>query len=340
VVKPVETSSLQLRPATPAELPAVLSLVYQHLPEVERVARCAHAFHLLEQGDIVLEGIWTAHGEGGLLGVLVCVPLVGASALVWPPQLSAGADERVPDRLAAAGMAWLRSQKIKLAQAMPTAVELSRAQALTRHGFAHVTTLMYMQRGLADLPAAGALVTPPLTIQSYGEARACFKSTLLRTYEATQDCPELNGVRTIEEIIAAHQSQGQPDPARWWLVSEGGEPAGVVIMNDVPEWEAWDLTYLGVVPGSRGRGLGRALTLRALEAASAAGVKKLTLAVDARNEAARHLYTRLGFEEFDRREVFLAILEQSATAAAVSDSDCQPGPGTAGPGDTTGSSRG
>ena len=47
--------------------------------------------------------------------------------------------------------------------------------------------------------------------------------------------------------------------------------------------------------------------LKALAEARAAGASSLTLSVDARNRPASELYRGLGFESFDRREVFLAV---------------------------------
>jgi ribosomal protein S18 acetylase RimI-like enzyme len=68
-----------------------------------------------------------------------------------------------------------------------------------------------------------------------------------------------------------------------------------------------DLVYLGVVPEARGRGLGYELTCKAMFEAKAAGAQELTLCVDARNTPARRIYDQLGFVEFDRRDVFLAL---------------------------------
>ena len=90
---------------------------------------------------------------------------------------------------------------------------------------------------------------------------------------------------------------------------------GVLLLTDVPEWRGWDLAYLGVVPEARGRGLGRQLAIKALRAARSGGATQLTLAVDARNFPAWHLYARLGFEAFDNREVYLNI-------------PCSPAPGS------------
>jgi ribosomal protein S18 acetylase RimI-like enzyme len=67
--------------------------------------------------------------------------------------------------------------------------------------------------------------------------------------------------------------------------------------------------YLGVVPEARGQGLGRELVNKALWEARAADAPQLTLSVDARNQPALNLYRSMGFEEYDRREVFLKILK-------------------------------
>ena len=95
--------------------------------------------------------------------------------------------------------------------------------------------------------------------------------------------------------------------ARWWLRHGPNGPAGVLILSEVEPGAVWDLTYVGVSPEARGRGHGRALLAKALSEAHAAGVEVLTVCVDARNEPALKLYASLGFEEFDRRDVFLAL---------------------------------
>ena len=87
----------------------------------------------------------------------------------------------------------------------------------------------------------------------------------------------------------------------------GQLPVGVLLLTAVPECGALDLSYLGVVPGARGQGFGRELAGKAIREAVAARAAQLTLAVDARNLPARQLYARLGFEEAQAREVFLAF---------------------------------
>ena len=179
------------------------------------------------------------------------------------------------------------------------------SSALERNGFPHVTTLWYMRHPL-ELP--GRLVSEErLTYQTYTADPGLLQRTLLLSYEETRDCPEVNGVRDQGEILEGHRSQGRHDPSRWWLALNKGEPIGVLLATEVPEWNAWEISYVGVVPGARRRGYGREMTCKAISEARAAGVAQLTLSVDTRNEPAKALYLNLGFQPFDEREVYLAV---------------------------------
>ena len=59
---------------------------------------------------------------------------------------------------------------------------------------------------------------------------------------------------------------------------------------------AWHITALSVMPEARGRGVGRAMILDAVEHARAAGMMSVTLDVDVHNTVATRLYEREGFE--------------------------------------------
>ncbi|MFO0864062.1 MAG: N-acetyltransferase [Gemmataceae bacterium] len=138
-----------------------------------------------------------------------------------------------------------------------------------------------------------------------------FAATMARTYFGTLDFPELNDVRTIDEILEGHRKAGVYRPENWLLATLAGEPAGVVILTEVPG-EAWDLSYLGIVPEHRGRGVGRRLAYAALRLAQIAGCLDLSVAADERNAPALQLYRSLGFEQGSSREVFLMFLGENA----------------------------
>ena len=297
---------LTIEPAHPKEWVEALRLAFQHLPSQYQQARVTTALELVRTKEIDPAGVLVARAGGRLLGSLICMTIPGASALLWPPQVERDAEDHIviEDRLVQHAVAWLRRRGAKLGQTMLVPEEAFLAATLQRNGFRHVTTLCYMRIELeTPAPATKAF----LTYQPYSTNPDLFHRTLLQTYEATQDCPELTGVRTIDEIMEGHRAQGQHDPAFWWLALLHNEPAGVMLMTRMPEWNSWDVAYVGVAAPVRRRGLGREMMYKALAEARQQQSPYLTLSVDKRNEAAWHLYEQLGFEVFDRREVFLAL---------------------------------
>ena len=292
----------------PDELPAAFRLLFQHSPPVERESRAAHALDLVQRGELSTQGLFAARDGGGLLGAVFCLPVPGASALVWPPQCALDRGRAaLEDALLRHAADWLRAHNVKAAQALLSAEEARFADALPRNGFAHVAALWFLRHDLSPLPRrTGAPVR--LDYRTYDPADAgLFHRTLQRTYEGTLDCPELNGVRDVEEVVAGHQAAGKLDPGRWSLALAEGVPVAVLLLTESPETGDWETSYVGVVPEARRRGFGRELMFKALSDARAAGASSLTLSVDARNRPAWDLYRRLGFAPYDRREVFLAV---------------------------------
>ena len=96
--------------------------------------------------------------------------------------------------------------------------------------------------------------------------------------------------------------QDRPDPR---LEKLG--PIGVLLLVELPESGDWDVSYMGIVPEARRRGFAREMLLRALVEAKSADVLNISLSVDARNLPAMQLYRSMGFEAYDRREIYLHI---------------------------------
>jgi len=287
-----------------AEWPAALELAYQRTPHAARQLQVVHALHLIDTGVLDPTGIWVARHKGAIVGVQVCMPLEGSSFLFWLPETRGGSVDQ--DELVKAAIAWCRAQGGKLAQAILPTADADRVVPLLRQGFRRVTQLLYLDHSLNTLPAAPVshLVFEPFTADNEGT----FRQTLSRSYEGTLDCPELNGVRTIDEILAGYRSTSAGRPAGWWLLRSGGEPAGVLILTEMTEDGAWDLSYIGVVPEQRRRGIARVAVCHALQTAHAAGATQMLLAVDVRNDPARRLYAALGFTQTEMRDVYLYLL--------------------------------
>jgi mycothiol synthase len=291
--------------ARPEDQAAAFRLVFQHLEDAERDLRVANALTLVGAGELEPEGIFVIRRGPELAGALVCVPLRGSSGLLWPPFVRSGPERTVQeDQLVRSALSWLRRRGAKLAQAVLSSAEVPLAVPLERNGFRHVTRLDYLRHRLesVELPKPAAA----LSCDTYGQSDPqLFQQTLFRTYQGTLDCPELNGVRNMDEILDGHKAQGVFHPDRWRLAWDGVRPVGVVLATEVTEWQGWDISYVGVVPEARGRGIGRWLTQLALADAKAAGAAQVTLAVDARNRPAWNLYVHLGFELWDQREAYL-----------------------------------
>ncbi len=300
--------------ARTADWTAALELAFTAMPETERQRLVGNALALLAGGEIDPQGVWVARDAASLAGVQLCELLGGATCLLWTPAVRPDWRESdLAQRLVGAALAWAERRGCKLAQALLPASDTHLAGPLVAEGFRPVTELVALRHDLHDLPA---LAGPPLRYVTYSPAtHALFEQTLLRTYAGTLDCPELNGVRTIEEILAGHRAAGRVRPELWWLAYEGDQPVGVLLLTDLPHGLDWELAYVGVIPEARSRGLGRALTLHALHAARQGEALHLILAVDARNAPARQLYTSLGFVPAEVRFVYLYFFPRPDRAA-------------------------
>ncbi len=280
--------------------------LFHYLPDEERERRCANALHLLQRGELDPRGIFVLRDCTELHGAIVCLQVPGRSALVWPPGVVDPHRTDWEDALLRHATSWLRQGGVQLAQTLLEPNEQFLAASLLRNEFTEVTRLFYLRHDL-NLPVHSLHLPARLAFHPYTDNDEAFRSTLARTYEGTLDCPEINGVRTIDDVVAGHRAQGAFSPERWWLACEGTSPVGVLLMTEMPDSGDWELAYMGIVPEARGRGMGREILLHALCAARAADVPAVTLSVDARNEPARKLYGSMGFEAYDGRLVYLAI---------------------------------
>ena len=288
-------------PARAEEFAAALQLIFQVRP-------AADALRALDEGTLNPSGLLVVRDEIGVAAATLAAMLPDGGAVVWPPRTRPGAVD-VTDLLAGHVVIWLLEHGAKTAQALLAPEDTAAARPLLSHGFRHVTTLWYLRHYL-DIAAAILGAPDNLDLSTYAATDpALFRATLAQTYQGTQDFPELNGVRTPDEVLAGYQADGF-DPDRWWIGFVDAQAVGVLLVNPTPDWGGWEVEYVGVIPEARRRGYASELVRLALIEAKAAGVPYVSLAVDARNQPARELYRRLGFEPFDRREVFLCIFHE------------------------------
>jgi len=293
-------------PATAGERADACRVLFGHLAGADRDRRAARCRELLTSGELDPAGLFVARDEhGAVRGAVLVQPLPGALGLAWPPRADAGGERvAVEDALVSAACGWLRARGVKVCQVF--AADADGLGPLGRHGFRHVTQVIHMRREID--PGRDRDAGPrALAVRPAGPPPDPFADTLVKTYDGSLDCPELTGTRTAAEILDSHRpAAGLPADRFWHLARHAGEPAGVVLFDAGTEPGALELSYLGLVPAARGRGLGGELVRFAVAHAAAEDCRALTLSVDARNEPAVRLYRRHGFWEYDRREVLLA----------------------------------
>ncbi len=278
--------SPRVSPAAPHERLPALRLLFPHVVDAPHVA--AESAGLFVSRD----------GNGLVVGAGMVQAIPGALGIASPPRAESA---EAADPLAGAMCDWLRARGVKVCQVFAPADDIPAMAALERRGFRRLTQLVSMHRAVdLESPHKGPLTFSP-DAPPFAEP---FRAVLLATYEDTRDCPELNGSRTRDELLASFLD---PVPGGLnYLASRAGVPVGVVMLATGERSDAVELSYVGVAPQSRGRGFGRELVAFALAEAARARAVALTVAVDARNEPALRLYRRYGFTETDRREVWLA----------------------------------
>ncbi len=322
------TPHIELCP--PGERATALEVLYQRMPSSLRPRLIADVLSEVSSGQVDLSGLWIARQRswgltGGwgfpsdrIIGALLTQGLAGRAAAVWAPEVSLslwrGATAAA---LVRAALANLRSRGFRIAQAvLDESANRLGAVDLTRGGMPRVTELLYLERDTKiPLPPLEnpADPLPQLQWRSFNPAHeAEFRTILQATYASSLDMPELEGVRSLDDVIEGHRATGRFVPERWRLGQVPGEPeaAVVLLLAEVPDRDVWEVVYLGLTQAARGRGLGRAAIQQALDLAHP-HVSRLELAVNLRNHPATRLYEAAGFVPFDRRSVHLAVFPET-----------------------------
>lgn len=120
-----------------------------------------------------------------------------------------------------------------------------------------------------------------------------------RLYEEDGDpFDEVATERTLREFISS------PEAGRGWVILVEGQPAGYMILTFGYSLEFYGrdgcLDELYLDGSFRGRGVGRKALDYLLEESRKLGLVALHLEVERNNQAAKHLYVEMGFENRER----------------------------------------
>lgn len=293
-----------IRPAAGPEIHAALRLILSSPAHRASDTDINDFLSFAGQRHIDLASLWIALRRGRMVFAALPVLSPGRTMLLLsPPHVPTAELDTSAAPLVAALAEHFSDRGVQLAQAL---VDPSHSASLRLHecaGFVPLAELIYLHRDVHSGAAAWPALPPQLHWETYSSAtHALFARTIAASYEQSLDCPALNGVRDIEDVLAGHKAAGEFTPALWFLLVErhAGASAddpigrGVLLLSRSARGDALELIYLGLPPEVRGRGLGALLMQQALSAVAATGSGGLSLAVDARNGPALRLYYRHG----------------------------------------------
>lgn len=254
--------------------------------------------------------------DDAVVGAILVRILAGRVASVGAPRVISAAPDGTAAILVQCAADFSQDEGAVLAQSLLECDDASNAAVFAHAGFEHPADLLFLA-ARCDEPASDvpSWQLPPAVLQPissglswlpYGpETHRRFADLVERTYIGSRDCPALDGLRPIDDVLAGYRVTGEFSPQRWLIAVRNGCDVGCLLLADHAADDQWELVYLGVVPEARGQGLGLAMVRHALELARRAGRRQLVLAVDAANAPAIAIYERAGFEALDRRAIYL-----------------------------------
>lgn len=205
------------------------------------------------------------------------------------------------------------SRHVQLLQGMVPPDAAYEGVVYSRAGFTHLARLIYLQSELSRLILPDQSLAE-LSWENYRpETHALFAGVIEGTYTDSLDCGSLNGLRSMEDILASHRATGQFEPLLWQVGLRSGQPVGVLLLAYMEEHKSLEVVYMGCLPECRRRGHGAMLLRHAVALARERGIPRLTLSVDEKNVPARKLYGRFGFGEVMRRDVWMKVVGESGS---------------------------
>lgn len=305
----------------PALRSAALRALHDCLP-AEQQAGLAQVLHALGvQNEAAWDGLLiAANGDNGspsaaseLAGVAWVQQLPGETACLWIPPDQGDAEIA----LLRGAAAFVDERQIPLAQLVVSAEDGYSSEACQTAGFPKFAKLVYLyvelttdarRRELSSLPAS-----PPVLrfVSNAGREPARLRRAVEQTYVGTLDCPALDGVRPLDQVLEGYRSQGRHWPEHWYLVQAEGQDVGALILAEHPGLGNWELIYMGLAAPVRGRGWGESVVRFAIDVATQQGAERLVCAVDAANEPALNVYRRLGFIDWAERVVYARLRAQA-----------------------------
>jgi ribosomal protein S18 acetylase RimI-like enzyme len=306
------------RPAQRTEIDAAVRLILGGTRGRADDETVLHFLNTAVQRKIDFRHLWVADAGGTIDWALLAIPSPGRTVLLLSPicRVRSGQTE-VPNELLRRVADHWRLQGFHVAQVLLEPEAHLVAHGYTQAGFDRIADLIYLTRPLRGIRPA----PPPPTgvgLHYYSrETHSRFARMIQASYQDSLDCPALNGVRDMDDVIEGHKACGEFEPTHWALVSHNAEDVGVLLLSRTPVTDAMELVYVGLARHARGRGIAPWLLRYAFQTAAEAGCEHLNLAVDSQNKPALRLYQSQGMRKMYERIALLRDLRKQVATDGV-----------------------
>jgi mycothiol synthase len=305
---------LECRAARPQEVRDGLRLLLATAGRPADDLQIADFLRFTVQRSVDLNDLWVARRDGRVAWATLPMRNPGRTMLLLVP-------DTAPDPVVAAALVegvceHFAARGVRMAQSLLEPGTPVARTLIDHCAFRQMAELHYLQ---CELRRAQPVETPAVHWQTYSPAtHDLFAKTIEATYEDSRDCPALNGLRDIDDVIDGHKATGEFRPDLWLLArdAENGLPLGVLLLAMIPDQQSSEIVYLGICPAARRRGLGTLLLRHAMATARARGAIRLTLAVDANNDTALRLYHAHGMQHVSARLALMRQLGEGAKEGA------------------------
>ncbi|MGV3485655.1 MAG: GNAT family N-acetyltransferase [Planctomycetaceae bacterium] len=195
----------------------------------------------------------------------------------------------------------------------------SHGHRLGHLGFTHLADLAFLVLETEHFALAQTSVAAGSRFQTVGAdpaqiAAAC--ELAAETFVGTQDCPRLSDFRSTADIVESYRLSALFDPQLWRVLLCDDEPIGCLFLTQhraangasqegvLGAAGAVEISYMGLLPQSRGRGFGQQILDEAARIAASLQAPRMVLAVDRQNSPAIALYRRRGWVEAAQESVW------------------------------------
>ncbi len=276
-------SSPWVAPCPPELYGEALHVLYRRLPTVLRKELIIEVLEQAQREEVNLSGLWVAGTQlGKITGALLTQALVGKMAVVWAPEVKPSwRRSELAAALVQEALADLKARGFRFAQAvLEESADPRAGRDLSRGGLPRVTELLYLERDTATpLPLVSRALSrstqSTTSIRLSNSTASCssrpasgfewqpfkaaldvqFRAVLQATYTGSLDMPELEGARSLDDIMEGHRAAGRFVADRWRLGRILGKPeaAAVLLLAEIPGRNVWEVIYLGLTPSARKR---------------------------------------------------------------------------------------